>query len=314
MSTLNGGIVIATVDMDPATAQFPITDLGQPREIETTGDENGSLFDTHKSGKSVVDTATFTTKNLKTALDLVGQKGMCINSDGSHVGLAAYGERLSQCDARATGASHTRWRYKAGHLRLGTLQADNLQDATLSLILAATSSDGTDPVEIFHNQSLPTGLETEVWTMGLSKFAGVLMTQQTGLSIDFGVDVYVRHDPGSIYPSFAASKKVKATVRIRTSDPTLVHSTKILAGKEATHANTLLQLIKKKHGDFHEDYASTVHIAATVAGLVKVNEKFAASGENEGQVEFMVETVFTPTGSILPFVLNTNATYNAALV
>ncbi len=283
---------IGTVAMDPTVVRFPITNLRQPPNIETSGDESGSLYETHRSVRSMSPQASATTKNIADALATIGVAGICNTGDGSHVGLAFWAERMSKCSGRATGSSHSRYRYADGILRLGTLTADAKQDATVTLEHDFISAGGDTLPEILHNQALPTLPATLTYELGSCEVAGVIVTGLNRMTIDFGVAVFKRTDAGGLVPTFAAAEAIQPKVTLGFADATLIDDAKFaLEGVEATHANTMLQLIKKKHGSFQEDHGDSVHPAFTMAGLVTVKEMLGGGGSGESTAEIMIEGI-----------------------
>lgn len=309
---VNGGLQLKTPTMG-ALASVPLLDFRQPTEVEKSTDETASIFKTFSSTRARTDKFTGTTQNLKTLLDAIPGPyfSRCVVGDGSNVGLALFGELLSQCDARASGSVHTRFRCKEGHIKLGTLQADNQQDASLTFEAVMTSSDGSDNLETAHNLSLPTMSAVQKYTLGKSRAGGVYLAGLTRFALEFQVEVMVRADEGSIEPSFAATITVTPKARLSFADFSKVGASIPKNGLLCSHANTLFQLIGLQHGAEHQDYGGNNHIAITMAGDLDFTDRGSASGSSEGSVE--LEIMGTKESTTAPLTINTATTYNSAL-
>lgn len=309
---VNGGLQLYTTAMG-ALVSLPTQEFSQPSSSEHSTDETGSIFNTFTATRSREDKVTGSTKNVADLLNAIPGPywSRCITADPTHVGLALIGEKLSQCDARASGANHTRFRYKEGHLKLNSLQADNQQDATLTYEYVMTSSDGSDNLEVAHNQSLPTLSATKVYTLGRCKAGDVLLAGLTRFALDFEVSVLVRADAGAIEPSLAATIQVVPRARLTFADWSKVGASIPKGGLLCSHSDTLFQLIQREHGEEHMDYTDSVHIGITMAGKMSITNRGSASGTNEGATE--VEIMGTKESATAPLTINTAAQYNAAL-
>ena len=96
----NDALEIHTVDMGaaPAVVIGGVTDMSSLLNTTLVTPQTGDAYDLVQSVQSQSPEVQFTTEELARALGVVtGLTGICINSDGTHVGVRAFAQKHDQC-------------------------------------------------------------------------------------------------------------------------------------------------------------------------------------------------------------------------
>lgn len=275
---------------------------------ESMSDDSGAIYDEVRSIVSQMPEVRITTKSLFTWLSYVGLAGYCISSDGSHPGLRLYGAVLNDCKAAPAAGTNLRYTIGKGLIILGQLSATKGQDATLSLMCHAIS-DGTNAPFAFAYSSitLPTSLLSQQFTLGVCRVGNILLTDLQQFTLDFGIECSKKEpEAGTIWPESIAVRKIQPVATFTGFNPTVLDSSSIpLGGKQATHAQTIMQLKKRaNYASFVADGTSE-HIRLTMNGLATCTGAFAGSGNAEATNVIRVEGVHDGTNVPILFTLAT---------
>ncbi|MBE3070341.1 MAG: hypothetical protein IMZ66_08905, partial [Planctomycetes bacterium] len=161
----------------------------------------------------------WTTSDLKALLDAVGLAGLLIDSDGSHPGIVAYGQKYAEGGTRATGSVHLSATIGAGIAVPRSLELPQQGFARVTAEAIATSPTGIAPVAFSEVAALPTGVYPTVavaWGLGKVMLNATQLSGITGVSIDFGIDVFAEAKDGDLYPSFASIRRIQPTITLAT--------------------------------------------------------------------------------------------------
>jgi hypothetical protein len=273
---------LTVVETGPVTTHLGLNNVDYPTNAEVSGNDSGSLYEEFQAVTGFAPVANFTTKSIAELIGMIGLNGQCVGATKAITQVDVVSRKLETCQTALGATPHMRDRVTTGLLRLGTLNADRGQDATISGILD-TFTDGTNaPVARTDGVAMPTPLTVERFTLGLCAIAGVTYPEVEGVSLDFNVAISEKTPAlGAIWPESAGVLTVRPVLTLRGRDLAKV-TTALLAftSNEAAHANTVFQLIRRKNAGAFESFASAVHMRFTMAGLI-VPENLVSASANQ---------------------------------
>lgn len=287
------------------------TTMGIRTGTETASDEGGSLYDETRSIVAQLPEAQWTSKSLATWLTYIGLAGYCISADGSHPGLRLFGQALNSCKTTPAAGANLRYTFNKGLIVLGELNAVRGQDATISLMVHALTDGTNAPVAIAYSSvTLPTSLLTQQYTLGVCKVGNVTLTDLVSLNLKFGVQVTKKDPgPGSIWADDIAVKKIQPVAMFTLRDPTVLDAASIpLGAKQATHAQTIIQLKKRANYSSFVANGTAEHIKLTMNGIAYVPDAVEGSGNDETTNTICCEGVHDGTNVPILFTIGTTYT------
>lgn len=274
-STLLGGI-------SDVSAESGLVDGGKAA--------NGQIYRYFASIRNAKPVLQFTTLHVLEALGELSLAGVNLSSKN----LKFYGQEKALTGGRTS--SYKSFTAAYGLLYPTRLSCRTNDDATLACeAMILTDPTGVnDP--LVYGTSTPVGLplttahDNKRYTLGTTTIAGVSVTNITNIDIDFGVTATKADMDSSIFPKFAAIESIQPKITIDVLDITLLSSAKfpIWSGaaptaKSATHANTSIQLRKRKEDG---GFDSSGHCTLTTAGLCYITTiaKGSDQGDMSGQI------------------------------
>lgn len=297
-------VVIHTIDTGTAVKLGGITSMGMPLNTEIVRDDSGSIYPTFGAISLQAPIPQFTTKSLILALSAIPQSGICINADGSHPGVKLYGEAKGDCqEGEPASNEHLSYLVDLGLMVPITLQGSRRDDATLSVELDAITDGTNAPFATDYGATLPTAVDASQFVIGAMRIGNVLWTDVRSFTLNFGVTRLDREPQlGGIWPERSGRRRAEATATITARDPTKLDAAAIpLTGKEATHANTIIYFKKRKNRASFEADGDLVHFKLTMAGLVRFDNPFAASGTAPAETTVTIDGVHDGTNAPLIF-------------
>lgn len=309
MAEYTAGILSLT-DNVAATANLNFTSLDFPTNAEVTDDDAGDIYATSQSLTNYAPVATVTTKNVASILDAVGLNGQCIGSGKTIVQADLTYRKLETCKDPLSGTPHIRDRISTGLMRLGTLSAPRGQDATITTIIDAFTDGMNAPVARTVGVANIATLISTRFTLGKLKIAGVGLVEVDDWSLDFAVSITDKTPAlGSIWPDSAGVLTVRPVLTMRGRDLSRVQSGLLgMGANAATHANTLLQLIKRQNAGSFVNFATQEHIAITIAGLAVPEMLVSGSANSRAGHTIRVPAYFDGTNA--PVVFDTTSIYD----
>jgi len=309
-----GGVVVDAEEPLAAAALEAeigsIVSVGINSNIETIGDDSGSIYDEGRAITQHAPVATVTSKSIAEVLSVIGVAGQCFVDASGDPGVTIYGKNRGDCLTDVESNSHSSYLFSNGLMYLGSLQADKGADATLSFMIDAIYDGTNAPLIISHAATLPATLVKAQYEIGLCAISGVQF-QPESVTIDFGVQVAKpRPLAPTIYPERIAVTKVVPVITFRGIDPAKIGGANIGVWDAAQHADTKMQLVKRSSGGSYVASASTVHIAFTAAGLITVTNPFSASGQADATVDVRIECLHDGTNA--PILFNTAVAYDTS--
>ena len=316
MPSFTSGGVIVDAD-DPLTATNITAEIGSiasieiASNVETQGDDSGSIYDEGRSITQVAPVASVTSKSIAEILSVIGVAGQCFVDGSGNPGVTIYGKNRGDCLTDVNATDHSKYVFSNGLLTLGTLQADRGSDATLSFMIDGITDGTNAPLIITHGVTLPAALEKAQFEIGLCAIAGTQFRPES-VTIDFGQQkAKPRALAPTIWPERIAVQKVQPVITLRGIDPTIIADANIdLDGETAAHTNTKIQLVKRLTGASYVASATTSHIYFTAAGLAIVPTPFSAQGQADATVDVRIECIFDGTNA--PILFGTSSAYDTS--
>lgn len=226
--------------------------------------------------------AQFGTKAIAGALAQCGLSGTNLATLGAAVGLKLYGQKHEHGGTRSAGATHRKYTFACGLWLPRQLTVDHRGDAVLTYEVLCCTPDGTNaPFSFDDSVALPaiTG-DDDRFTLGSCWLEDVLITQMTGLSIDFGLTAALEASDSSIWDTLASIETIKPVVSITGTDIEWLGAAKVpLAGLLVTEANTDFFLRKRATGATYVADGTEEHIKFSGAGLATIDTVFSGSGQ-----------------------------------
>ena len=305
----NGPITI--FNAVPVGTSMTTTTSDFPTNPEVSDDGSGGLYATGLALTGFAPVATFTTKNIAALLGFVGINGQCVGAGKAVTQMDVYQRKIETCKSSLSGTPHLRHRVTTGLLRLGSLSLARGADATLSATLDAFTDGTNAPVGVTDDVALPSTVIATRFRLGLPKIANVLFPEIDNIDVAFNVETSDKSmELGSIYPDQAGVLTVRPVLTLRGRDLSRVKATLIeLGANGATHLNTVVQLIKMANAASYESFASTVHIAATFAGLAVPTNLASASAGGRSTNEIVLTTA-QDAGGNAPVLFDLAAAYD----
>lgn len=311
-----GSVQLHTTDLNSGNAINigGITSLELNTGSETISDDSGAIYDESRSLLSQVPEFTITGKSIGTMLQYIGLTGYCISADGSHPGLRIFGRVLGDCQTPPASDANLRYTVAEGLIHLGELNAQRGQDATLSLMVHPIT-DGTNApfAAAYTGITLPatSALAKEQFTLGMCKVGNVVLSDLQSMQINFGIELTEKTPlMGSVWPDSVAVRKVRPVITFTGFNPTILGDSAFpLLGKQATHAQTLIQLKRRLNYTHFVDDEDTGHILMTVNGIATIRNVLSGSGTGEVTQVLVVEGVHD--GTNVPILIDTlDSTYD----
>lgn len=292
-----------------------VTSMNLRTNAQTITDDSGSLYPEAISLLSEVVEGQLTTKSIDKILTYIGLAGYCISSDGSHLGARLYSRVLNDCKSPGSTAN-LRYTIGNGLIVVGQIDARRGADATISIMIHPITDGTNAPVSwTYTGITLPTtsAIATNQYTLGACKVGAIVLSDLESMTLNFGVQISQKTPlAGSVWPDSVGVRRIAPVATFRGFDPRLLDDSSgiPLLGKQGTHANTLIQLVKRAGYSSFVSAASSVHIALTMNGMATVQDVFSGSGNSEATQEIRLEG--SHDGTYVPIVINTATTYSAS--
>lgn len=313
-SYTNGGVIVDAVD--PLTAGALAAEIGSivsvdiPTNVETVSDDSGSIYDEGHALTQFSPMANVTTKSLAEVFSVLGVAGQCFIDGVGAPGVSVFAKNRGDCLTDVEADDHTEFLFANGLMTLGTLQADRGADATLSFSVDGITDGSNAPLQISHGVTLPSTLAKGQWELAIASIAGIEF-KPLSATVSFNTQ---KEKPRGLAPTIWADRiavsKVQPLASLRGIDPSIIGSAGIdVTGVSATHANTLLQFVKRQSGASYAAAGAGTHIAMTLAGVVVVTNPFSAQGQGDGTVDIEIRTLHD--GTNVPVLINIAANYDS---
>jgi hypothetical protein len=296
-------LAAAVLDTDVlgGCTQLQVT-LGSEVDHETA---DGELYPQIVALKAQNPKATWQTRAVATALDLVGLAG--VNIDDLTAGLLLYGLKRDGVGI-AAGSVHRQYKAVNGVLVPTTMSVDHQGSCVLSYE-ATVGWDGTnDPWEVVDNVAAPSGAtDVQRFSIGGITLGAIALTGFTQMQVNFGAKAVAEGADSDIWPTLVTVEEIKPVFSLtgRSVSTWFKDSAIPHVGKALTHANTSLYLRKRAAGGTWVSGVTAEHIKLTVAGMAVIDTAFDASGSGGGTCSIQVYAI--DDGTNAPIVIDTTS-------
>jgi hypothetical protein len=245
-----------------------------------------SVWDSQASISRQDPAVNFSTTQIKTALDLMGARGVCITSQASPArpGFDAYLSKHDKCNVRDL-LNLRRFNFAEGYLFPGQLSVAHGGVATITGTAVASSSTANHPLAFFDDADAPASsviADTESFGLYNQRVGGIELAGCTNLAIDFGVEVTRASADAAIWPEWISVGAVATRITLSGINPLWLSAAQIpIDGRPLTHANSVLRLGRHETDGTGawDELASSTHIGITVAGVGAITTAASASDE-----------------------------------
>lgn len=302
------GVELFTDAMGSAVLLGGITQQSIVTGTRLQGDPtSGDPYVRHQAIHAQKPRATFSTLQIARALDNIGPSGLKIKSE-SNTGLRLYQRKYDEGSTPASGSNHIRHTIREGLLVPRQLSCSHQDDATLQYEALVTYDGTNDPIVPADSVALPTGLlDDERFTLAAVTIGGVLITQVTNLTLDFGLDAQTEGSNSDIWDTHSSIRSVSPSLTLKGINAKWFSSAVIpLIGKKGTHANTSFYLRKRKDdGSTFVADGTTEHIKFTMCGLAYMDSVIDVQTNQPGEPAIMMPLRYD--GTNFPVVIDTTS-------
>lgn len=260
----------------------------------------------------------FATNAIKTVLDNIGLTGLCITDDATHVGFAFFKQKLDPCGVNGRASSnHMSVTFAKGHVFIEQISAARGGEAEMTLRFHGLSEDDlTQPQVIAYNATLPaTKVDNEHYALGKAKILGSTVDKITNLTVAYNPVFQKAMAADCLWPGEIILQRINALTTITTEDPEWLENDVPLEGAYAEHdGETEIWLLARDvdstpaSGGGFQDFASALHISATLSGLIHVTTHVDGSGNATGQTTIQIESTYDGTNA--PIIWDTTTIYD----
>lgn len=267
----------------------------------------GNVSPTFAAILSQSQRATFETFALKTLLDNTGAQGACVKTTDPKTGVKAYLAKHDNCGQLVVGSVHKSYQIRNGLIYPGQITCEHGSNATCTASLDAIFDGTNAPVIIANNVALPVfTIPAASWTLGPATVGGVVLTDITRVTIDFGNEVTKRGTGSGINDTLIENRTHKPTITIELLNPDVIDAANIpIGGKVSAHATDKLYLRKRKQdATAFELDATAVHLKFTFAGIAAGTELVNAEVARPASTTLTVTLNVDSSGNV-PLIINT---------
>lgn len=300
---------LTIVESGPTT-HLGMTSVDFPTNAELSGNDSGAIYEEFQAITGFSPVATLSSKCVAELISMIGLNGQCVGTGKAITQVDVISRKVETCQTALGSTPHVRDRVTAGLLRLGSLTADRGQDATLSVILDTLTAEGNAPVARTDGVAMVTPVVAERLTLGLCSIAGSTWPEVEGVSLDFNVSIGDKTPAlGAIWADTVSVLTVRPVLTIRGRDLSKVSAALIAAtSNAATHANTIIQLIRRKSGAAFEPFGNSVHTTITMAGMLVPDNLVSAAANQRATTTLRLAGAFDGTNA--PVMFNVATTYD----
>jgi hypothetical protein len=254
-------------------------------------------------------TSSFTTLDLKTALDAIGANGASIG--GITGGLKFYfAQEEEEGPGFAAGSVHRLLTMTKGIVHPTRLNCGDVGDADLAYEATAVYDGSNAPIILDDAAALPTvALDQKRYALGPVTLGALVLTQKVNVSIEFGIKVETRRVDGDSFAISATISQVQPKIILRGNKVKWFGVSPAgipLAGQKLLHATTKLYFRKRDLGGGFVLDATAEHVKITAAGLAVIDQPGSfthGDRRTPGETTLTIETYHD--GTNLPLIITT---------
>ncbi len=295
-STWIGGINRRSASLNPDIRQEP-----------TSGD----VYARFQAIYAIKPMASFSTRNLVTALDNVGLAGEQITSGNT---VLLYAQKQQEGGSRASGSSHRVYTINEGLICPRRLTAEHQGDAELTYEILTTYDGTNNPITVADDQALGTHPgDTERFTIGEVVLTDVdanafTFTEIRKVEIDFGIQAETIGADSDIYDTNVRIVEIQPSITITGIDLHWFGSNLLtITGDNIRHSGTNVVFTKRAAGGTFVAGTTAEHVGFTCAGLAHMDQILDAQGNSLDEVTLKIPLRFDGTNA--PLVVDTTYAY-----
>lgn len=155
----------------------------------------------------------FTSLAISAALGVVGYAGLKITTGAL---FDAWFQKIDQGGTRVAGANHFGITVNEGMIVPRTITAGLGSPASINYDVVPSYDGSNNPLVFSTIASLPAGATVdELYTVGKGSVNGTALTGVVGVTIDFGISLYVNRADGDYWPTFVAIRNIVPSIRFQ---------------------------------------------------------------------------------------------------
>lgn len=301
---------VSLFDAVAAATHVSLTNVDFPTNAEVSDDGSGSLYAQQMCITGFSPVAAMNSKAISQILAFIGLNGQCVGAGLDVSQIDVVQRQMENCDSALGVTPHLRDRVTKGLLRIGTIGVAGREDATISFILDTLADGSNGPVARNPGVAMPTPVVSERYGKGACKLAGVQFPKLDGWDLEFNVQMDEKlPDDASIWPATAGVLTVRPVLVVKHRDLSKVTDALLAVGaEEAAHADTVLQLVKRKNAGAFEDFGDSVHGRITLNGLLLPDNLVSVAAQQKATGTLRLPCSFD--GSNAPVLLNFTSPYD----
>lgn len=261
-----------------------------------------SIYPDTVIASAVKPVASFTTYDIRGAIDALGLLGKCITSDVDDYGMKLWGQAQS-CAGIQAGSVHDLYTIANGLVVPTTLTVDHRGNCQLTYDIYMRSADGANaPVVYQPSQALPAGGAGVVgrFTMGAMAISGNPWTGKRNVTINFNPTITQEGADSDIYDGVVSIESIMPQVQVRGVDTSWLGTIGI-AGDVAVHGDTSFLLRRR---DVALNTAN--HINLTFAGLISWDTLFDGNANSPATATIQIDCKWDGTNTPIKHTLDYN--------
>jgi len=190
--------------------------------------------------------------------------GLLIDSGVSNAGMEIYLKKRAAGAEFASGAVNEKALIGDGHLWPQELVASQGEDATISMLMEALSTDGLVVPVVYSAAELPAASAVSILhTLGPVNLNGSRLAGVQEIRYAAGIERATRWGDGGIYPIYTGIRRRRTSFAVAVTDASILRSIG-LTGEQQTTSNTILYLRKRTAGGGLVADVTAEHIKITI--------------------------------------------------
>lgn len=247
---------------------------------------SGEMYVRNKSIRRQRPDASFSTSDLAVALTACGTLGVSLAASP----LAIYSRLLGTDGKTASGSVHNKYTIRRGLLVPTRLSGRHGDDASVDFQAHVVYDGANDPIVLTANQSLPSAVDDNRWTISTASIGGIGSDNLTGIDVDFGIRVATEgKSSGSvtdIWDTEIGIEEINPRITIRGIDPSWFTT---IGGMEGAGVTNATVVFRKRDPD---GIFTGNTLTLTASGLVHCPQPHRASGRGASECEAILEVIY----------------------
>lgn len=261
----------------------------------------------HVAMVAVKPQCEFQTFSIAALLAAIGVKGLGIVT-ATNPGVTLYFRKYDDNGDPASGSVNRSYAIKGGVIVPKSLTCEHGKDAQLTVAIVPVKYSSNATIVVADNAALPTITVASLrWTLGPITVGGIVLTEYSGLEIDFGNNVDTRGSQSDVYDTHIDQRTHAPKITIKGITPSWFAASGAIpiGGAAATHAGDSIYLRKRTQDGTHFVANGTAeHIKFNVGGLVAVDGAAKGEAQRISETSLML-TLATDSSGNQPLVVNT---------